>query len=53
LKIIQGFLVQKNTIILAATYLPRAQAQVFSALKGLTAEFGMESGVAPSLQPPK
>ena len=38
----------KNAIVLAAAYFPGAFAQVSSVLKGLTAEFGMGSGVAPS-----
>jgi hypothetical protein len=36
----------------AATYSPRASAQVPSALKSLTTEFGMGSGVSSSLRPP-
>ena len=38
-------LVIKKTIVLAAAYFPRAQAQVSSALLGLTSEFGKGSGV--------
>ena len=45
-----NFTQQKNTIVLAATYFPRAQAQVSSALEGLTSEFGMGSGVTPPLK---
>ena len=37
----------------APAYSPRAYAQVPSALKGLTSEFGMGSGVSPSLEPPE
>ena len=48
-----GFFVLKNTIVLAATYFPRAQAQVSSALEGLTSEFGKGSGVTPPLKPPE
>ena len=40
-------------MVLAAAYFPRAYAQVSSALKVLTSEFGMGSGVAPSLEPPE
>lgn len=47
------FLRLKNTIVLAATYFPRAQAQVSSALEGLTTEFGMGSGMTPPLKPPE
>ena len=36
----------------ALAYFPRAQAQVSSALEGLTSEFGMESGVALPLKAP-
>ena len=43
----------KNTIVLAATYFPRANAQVSSALEGLTAEFGMGSGMTLPLKPPE
>lgn len=43
-----------NNAVLAATYFPRAwAAQVSSALKGLTAVFGMRTGVTLSQEPPR
>lgn len=45
--------VQKNTIVLAATYFSRTPVQVSSALGGLTSEFGMVSGVTLSQEPPE
>ena len=44
---------EKSVIVPAATYFPRAQAQVSSALRGLTSEFGMGSGVTLSQEPPE
>ena len=38
---------------LAATYSSRLSCLVPSAMRVLTAEFGMESGVSPSLSPPE
>ena len=52
-KLISNIFQLKNTIVLAATYFPRAQAQVSSALEGLTTEFGMGSGMTPPLKPPE
>ena len=40
-------------MVLAAAYFPRTHVQVSSALKVLTSEFGMGSGVPPSLEPPE
>jgi hypothetical protein len=37
---------------LAATYSPTLLRAVPSAIKGLTSEFGMGSGISPSLLPP-
>ena len=47
----RGFLqgIKKN---LAATYSPTLLCAVPSAMKGLTSEFGMGSGISPSLLPP-
>ena len=47
------FLKIKKGIILAASYFSPAEARLSSVLKCLTAEFGMGSGVATSLKPPK
>ena len=42
-----------NSIILALAYSSRAQAQVPSAMKGLTSVFGMGTGVTLSLEAPR
>ena len=41
------------TLFLAPAYSPREQAQVPSALKGLTSVFGMGTGVPPSQEAPR
>jgi hypothetical protein len=40
---------KKEKKSLAATYSPTLLCAVPSAMKGLTSEFGMESGISPSL----
>ena len=49
-KIIRGLVMSPlKNLILATTYSPGPEGRVPSALKGLTAVFGMGTGVTPSL----